>query len=167
LIIITCPHHHHRLHFMWRISIHECHLAPSLGLDQSISNPHLEHRVTPNRFHQLTKTKLGLSARQLWSRLLAPVSLAALVPMSDDRLGSWWLQQRLRVDHVARPPFDSLLLLICWCIWKERNKRTFWRPTSDVDIVIQALAQEADEWVEAGFSCLAALCSFWSSQIWS
>jgi hypothetical protein len=43
------------------ISIHECHLAPSLGLDQPISIPHLEHRVSPNRFHQLTKTKLGHS----------------------------------------------------------------------------------------------------------
>ena len=43
------------------ISIHECHLAPSLGLDQPISHPHLEHRVSPNRFHQLAKTNLGLS----------------------------------------------------------------------------------------------------------
>ena len=43
------------------ISIHECHLAPSLGLDQPISNSHLEHRVSQNRFHQLTKTKLGRS----------------------------------------------------------------------------------------------------------
>ena len=42
------------------ISIHECHLAPSLELDQPISNPHFEHRVSPNMFHQLTKTKLGL-----------------------------------------------------------------------------------------------------------
>jgi hypothetical protein len=47
--------------FYVAISIHECHLAPSLGLDQPISNPHLEHRVSPSRFHQLIKTKLGLS----------------------------------------------------------------------------------------------------------
>jgi hypothetical protein len=59
-------HHHMSTPSPWTsfhvaISIHECHLAPSLGLVQPISNPHLEHRVSPNRFHQLTKTKLGLS----------------------------------------------------------------------------------------------------------
>ena len=49
------------------ISIHECHLAPSLGLDQPISHPHLEHRVSPNRFHQFFKTKLGFSpGKELW-----------------------------------------------------------------------------------------------------
>jgi hypothetical protein len=60
-------HHHMSTPPPWTsfhvaISIHECHLDPSLGLDQPISNPHIEHRISPNRFHQLTKTKLGFSS---------------------------------------------------------------------------------------------------------
>jgi hypothetical protein len=59
-------HHHMSTPPAWTsfhvaISINECHLAPSLRLDQPISNLHLEHRVSPNRFHQLAKTKQELS----------------------------------------------------------------------------------------------------------
>ena len=43
-------HHHHGLH-----------ICSTLGLDQPISIPHLEHRASPNGFHQLSETKLGLS----------------------------------------------------------------------------------------------------------
>ena len=80
-------HHHHMstpppwTSFHVAISIHKCHLAPSLGLDQPVPNPHLEYRVSPNRFHQLTKTKLGLSRVLIvvvstWDYLFFVVSLS-------------------------------------------------------------------------------------------
>jgi hypothetical protein len=53
-------------------------------------------------------------ARQLWFRMLALVGLIVLVPDNGDELGTWWLRQRLRVDHNIRPSFDSLMLLISW-----------------------------------------------------
>ena len=68
--ILNLDHHHMSTPSPWSsfyvaISTHECHIAPSLGLDQPISNSHLEHRVSQNRFHQLTKTKLGHSPAYL------------------------------------------------------------------------------------------------------
>jgi hypothetical protein len=55
-------------------------------------------------------------ARQLWFRMLALVGLIVLVPDNGDELGTWWLRQRLRVDHNIRPSFDSLMLLISWSV---------------------------------------------------
>jgi hypothetical protein len=43
------------------ISIHECHLTPSLWIGPSYLVTHLDARINLNRFHQLAKTKLGLS----------------------------------------------------------------------------------------------------------
>ena len=62
ILIITWVHqHHHDLYFMWPSPSMSATYLHHFGLDQPISKPHLEHRVSPNRFHQLTKTKLGLS----------------------------------------------------------------------------------------------------------
>lgn len=60
-------------------------------------------------------------ARELWFRLLAPVGLDALVPEHRDDITTWWLGQHLRIDFAAKPAFDTLMLLLCWSIWKEQN----------------------------------------------
>jgi len=100
--------------------------------------------------------------RELWFKLLAPAGLQALIPLSEERIGAWWMQQRCRLHYQSRPVFDCLLLLLCWCVWKERNIRTFDNKLSSVAVVARAAAVEADEWVQAGFSCISALASSWS-----
>jgi hypothetical protein len=40
----------------------------NINYPKHISMSHLEHRVSPNRFHQLSKTKLGLSAGRPYAR---------------------------------------------------------------------------------------------------
>ena len=57
--------------------------------------------------------------------MLQPLQLQSLVPMEDVDNADWWLLQRRRVDLASRPLFDSLLLLVAWSIWKERNARVF------------------------------------------
>jgi hypothetical protein len=109
-------------------------------------------------------------ARQLWHRLLAPVGLAALVPEVDEHLPAWWLRQRRRVHEDARRPFDAMVLLVAWSIWKERNNRTFQRVAMQRDSLKgpegsfrkQAILQEAGDWVQAGFSGFASWCHIWS-----
>jgi hypothetical protein len=101
-------------------------------------------------------------ARQLWHRLLAPVGLAALVPEVDEHLPAWWLRQRRRVHEDARRPFDAMVLLVAWSIWKERNNRTFQRVAAGTVAMALAILQEAGDWVQAGFSGLASWCHIWS-----
>ena len=103
-----------------------------------------------------------LMARQLWYRLLAPVGLAALTPDGDDHLATWWLRQRKRVQGDARPPFDSLMLLVSWCTWKERNNRTFARSALGPPGLFRVVVTDAEDWVAAGFKTLAAACTLWS-----
>jgi hypothetical protein len=59
--------------------------------------------------------------RQVWFAMLQPLHLASLMPGSDSDVGEWWLRQRRRMDSASRPLFNSLLLLVVWSIWKEKE----------------------------------------------
>lgn len=84
-------------------------------------------------------------ARQLWFLLLEPIGLVMLVSEHPDDLGEWWMQQRMRLHNDARPPFDSLLLLISWTLWKGRNSRTFQGVASGIEIIYKAVVEEAED----------------------
>jgi hypothetical protein len=51
--------------------------------------------------------------------------LQQLIPMPDDRFGPWWICSRKRVPQRRRKAFDSLVILVAWELWLERNDRTF------------------------------------------
>lgn len=100
--------------------------------------------------------------RELWFSLLAPVGLTVLAPTNTKDLVSWWLRQRLRLEVAVHPAFDSLVLLISWIIWKERNNRTYSWTASRVQDLYLKVVREADDWVQAGFKTLSIVCPFWS-----
>ena len=58
------------------------------------------------------------------------------------------------------PAFDSLVLLISWIIWKERNNRTFSRMAAGVQDLYLKVVREAVDWVQAGFETLSVVCPF-------
>jgi hypothetical protein len=51
--------------------------------------------------------------------------VATLGAPPDNALISWWLRQRKAVPKAHRKGFDSLVLLITWSLWLERNGRVF------------------------------------------
>lgn len=101
-------------------------------------------------------------ARELWASVLAPAGLLDLLPTGSDDLESWWLGRRQRFEGTARATFDSMVLLISWTLWKERNERTFSRNTSTNAGLLQKVIKEANDWVLAGFRSLAPFCSLLS-----
>ena len=76
-------------------------------------------------------------------------------PSSHDQwLVAWWTRARKRIHKDDRQCFDSMVILICWMIWKERNKRTFDRQIRTIHEVLDRVIDEIIAWFQAGFSKL-------------
>ena len=92
-------------------------------------------------------------ARQVSYMLLHLLQLDTLILGDGDDVASWWLRQRSRIAAGERKLFDSLLFLVAWCLWKERNVRVFGfsRSAASVNDVVRNLVRESEEWV--GGSC--------------
>ena len=69
----------------------------------------------------------------------------------------WWLAACKRIRKEMRKGFDSLVVLVAWSIWKERNQRVFQKvqlpPTELADLILD----EAKLWYYAGLTHLLQL----------
>jgi len=86
-----------------------------------------------------------------------PVTLVA-----NDSFWSWWLHLRKTVSKGLRKAFDSLVFIIGWHLWKERNSRTFNNKLSSPAEVLLTIIEEAHLWILAGYrhlGCLAPLAT--------
>jgi hypothetical protein len=64
-------------------------------------------------------------SREVWARLLRSLGLPRLCPTPDAALAPWWLDGRRSLSKARRRSFDSLVTLVWWNIWKERDSRVF------------------------------------------
>ncbi|WVZ95115.1 hypothetical protein U9M48_040917, partial [Paspalum notatum var. saurae] len=86
-------------------------------------------------------------SRRIWEAIASWLSIAPLDPASwpnSKSVKQWWLM----VDSSAVPKKGtcSLLLLIVWQIWLERNTRTFQRRERSVPDLLAAIKEEARMW---------------------
>lgn len=95
-------------------------------------------------------------------RPAVPLGLDSLAPRSNDALVDWWLHERRRLEHDATTVFDTAVLLVAWCLWKERNNMTFNRVSAGLLDFIRGVLQEAEDWAAAGFSSLLSVQPLWS-----
>ena len=73
-------------------------------------------------------------SREIWFKVLHKVGWDFAVPnVQTEKFTTWWTDIRKQIPRSNRRGFDSLVVLICWQIWKERNNRTFDRSTSTID----------------------------------
>lgn len=63
--------------------------------------------------------------QEIWHRLLARVGFVHLCPNDNSSMVDWWQQALARILETFRRGFDSLVLLVAWEVWKERNRDTF------------------------------------------
>jgi hypothetical protein len=95
--------------------------------------------------------------REVWFRVLRPLGLHGLAPCPGLTYLDWWLHSRLLLPSVLRQGFDSRVILVAWCTWKERNLRVFQGQVRSPATLVITIVEEADRWSLAGFSQLAAL----------
>lgn len=98
--------------------------------------------------------------------LLQPTSLAhiiilhvaSLTPNADElSLADWWTRARKHVHRNSRKAFDSLVILVMWSLWLERNARTFDRRERCTTHLVADIQEEAKNWVDARYVNLALL----------
>jgi hypothetical protein len=96
-------------------------------------------------------------SKEVWCRLLAMLHLQDVVLVHEEDVIAWWLRSRKLVLKPMRKSFDSLVFLVRWRLWKERNARTFSADTLSADALVAAILVEAEEWCLAGFKQLRSL----------
>ncbi|OQU81847.1 hypothetical protein SORBI_3006G129532 [Sorghum bicolor] len=98
-------------------------------------------------------------AREVWHRLLSAIGLVHLLPSDASRLVGWWQESRALLPHNLRRSFDSLVVLVSWSLWKERNARTFDNTSCTPPQTLAKIKEEANAWLAAGFRGLAAFAA--------
>ncbi|XP_071676666.1 uncharacterized protein [Lolium perenne] len=64
-------------------------------------------------------------ARMVWFGCLTRLGSQLQVPQENTNLERWWTEARKRLRREDRREFDTLVLLIAWTLWKQRNARVF------------------------------------------
>jgi len=91
-------------------------------------------------------------SREIWFNILRKLGWERLTPdMHTLNFPSWWLDARKQVPKAGRRGFDSLVILVSWIVWKERNDRTFDRCVRTIDEVVRRALDEILAWSLAGF----------------
>jgi hypothetical protein len=89
-------------------------------------------------------------AREIWYNTLRRCDLQHLTPIADGELIRWWPEARQRVPRPQRKGFDSIVLLVVWTLWKERNSRVFQRYAETLCTICQRVADEVELWKLSG-----------------
>jgi hypothetical protein len=80
-----------------------------------------------------------------------------VAPHHDNMLKVWWQQSRSALPGGFRQAFDSGVLLVTWCLWKECNRRTFDRTCMTATQLLCSIVEEANAWILAGVRPLSSL----------
>ena len=100
-------------------------------------------------------------ARQVWHCCFLRARITTnLVPTTDDKIADWWLHARKQIPKETRKGFDSIVMLICWSLWKHRNGLVF-GPTRVVSSIASFTGQIFDDlraWAMVGANRVTTFC---------
>jgi hypothetical protein len=64
-------------------------------------------------------------SREIWFKVFMLFDRKQLCPAQDDSLASWWLRSQQLIPKGWRNVFDSMVVLVCWGVWLQRNDWVF------------------------------------------
>jgi len=95
-------------------------------------------------------------AKQIWWNMLSWMDCACTFPMPME-LHQWWKHIRQMQVKERRRGLDTLVMLILWCLWKERNARLFDNLSSNALEVQDRIKVDIKLWIDAGATRLGCL----------
>jgi len=99
-------------------------------------------------------------ARELWFNLFSKLGWEPVSPSAQDRqLAAWWTVARKCIRKDGRQCFDSVVILVSWMLWKERNNRMFERATRSALAMLAWVVDESVARFLAGIRCLEPVVS--------
>jgi hypothetical protein len=96
-------------------------------------------------------------AREMWFKILRYFGLHDLTPQVELPFFDWWLGTRKRVYKLQRKGFNSLVLLVAWSLWKERNRWVHERCALQPVALAPLILEEARMWSHTGFAEIRSL----------
>ncbi|CAO2042950.1 unnamed protein product [Urochloa humidicola] len=106
------------------------------------------------------KNNANVNRRNLgrFRRFVDELQLKSLPAPGTLQLLDWWLLLRAGQHNLKQKGLDSMVMLISWCVWKERNSRTFnSAPERSVAQLASCILEEGYHWTLAGAKHLAAI----------
>lgn len=108
---------------------------------------------------------LGQVAAEVWSYFARACGVTSVSSVLRDRIGAWWLApQRSRERRVL---FTTLPSLICWHIWKARNRAVYEGIRACTVDMVQAIFRDLQLMVELRFQQSTGVQSFRQLLDWS
>ncbi|KAM0828821.1 hypothetical protein ACQ4PT_067280 [Festuca glaucescens] len=88
-------------------------------------------------------------AREVWFRVFRLVGVQMEVPDGNENLQVWWLKARKKYKGKDRRLLDTLIMVVCWSLWKHRNAFAFNNARQQLSVVDLAckIVDEFKSWV--------------------
>ncbi|EEE56168.1 hypothetical protein OsJ_05086 [Oryza sativa Japonica Group] len=136
--------------FLWLAAKGHCSTADNL---EKKGWPHEEHCVLCQREDESCSHLLLTCdyTQRVW--LLMKKWIGISFPVSgheEENLTDWWTNARRFFRTGYRDIFDSVVALICWSLWKERNVRIFEQKVRTPEQLVEDIKEEILVWKTAG-----------------
>lgn len=90
--------------------------------------------------------------RMVWLQFRARTGTDFIIPEdSFSTTEEWWLKARKGIPKPMRKNFDTIVILLHWRIWKERNSRIFDNVNSSAGRVRDLVLEDIGMWRAAGY----------------
>jgi hypothetical protein len=89
--------------------------------------------------------------RQFWHNILTPIGLSSVGPKRRDSVfAEWWRKASTKIPKSKRKGFNSMVILVAWSIWKQRNRCVFEGARPCLPTLEDGFKDEMRLWFSAG-----------------
>jgi hypothetical protein len=83
-------------------------------------------------------------SRQVWFSSLSRFGWQQSTPLREDTFVDWWLRARKGVAKTCHKDFNSLVILVAWSLWLQRNDRVFNRASLSEGLLSSSILANLD-----------------------